>query len=60
MQRESTDFVKFLVCLILSPSVPVSLSDIKSSISEGRKKQIVAQMMSEIQRDSGETPAKLM
>ena len=45
MQRESHEFyVRFLVSLMLSPSVPVSLSDINSTISEGRKKQIAAQL----------------
>jgi hypothetical protein len=45
LQRESTDFyVKFLVCLILSPSVPISVLDINSSISATRRKQIAKQL----------------
>lgn len=45
MQRDSTEFyVKFLVSLMLSPSVPVSLSDINSPVSGNRRRQIAAQL----------------
>jgi hypothetical protein len=45
MKKAATDFyVKFLVYLILSPSVPISVLDINSSISATRRRQIAAQL----------------